>query len=1052
MAALPSAAAGGEAEAASCADEMMQRMLDDGSGQKGMEAVADRTPNVSGGDLLKALGPIGPPLSLAPGDGNVKSESVKGSNPSESRKEESVLGVKRVEVREVQQSGNPGSHDGAPSNSAPTVSDSGVERGSRDVTGRGKGSGFTGTGVDPRLVGASVGGPQSVETSGTRGSGGVERFYIGDKPPELEQGGQVGSRLGDVVNPFWSQGVQKEVIRETFGAGYEVGTLGVQQSSNSSTPQKVLKRDDYVEMDAIELFRLRCLREAEEKFRRGIMNMECSRSTGGVQQDPEGFQGSQCSFMSVETPDHFVPAPPPGPPPPSPPKDKMSPQEGSRIRPPPLPPATTIVPPFPTSLSGTNSGITGENPTESLRTVKHWDWMQRLFVIDSMMGDLSYSSGEWWDLIRSAVDQCYSEWLNAGPLERLRLKPQPDDRVKAWPRTERRALAMLLGALPGPLKEEIIASRRMSTDQVLYKLYITFQPGGASERTKLLQCITDSKCGSSLTDILEWIRLWRRYVQRARELQIVLPDGLVLLGALWKCTDQLSGKSPQVAYRLNLVRQHLSLDQLPTAEKILSYAEHLQAEAEDLQLSASVKPQSAVRAAAMGVPLPPSPPGISQSHLDEKPPPRKGACRYWMREKGCGKGDQCKFQHSTLDPQSNRCFNCSALGHSRRDCPLKMDPKGDPKRRVAKASRKGGFGKGEKSGVDPEQANANPPNGEQSSAAGSGDGKNLEVESGREPSNRDKVDGLLTEATTLLKTLRPEVKAVKLKRVVMADGPTGLLDGGATNALRRGTPQELASSESVVVELAHGTVELKQHPVTGTILTDHMVEPIVPLRGLIDLGFTIKWNNTGCEIKHPSRGTINCWLRNGCPVVSEAHAIGLIHDIERMETAKRIRISLGNLEGMNAEEVHEWWSHRFPEVPKRIWNYMRGQGENPCSHHLPWNRAQRRRLAQAKAIVIHLFAGEASKEWCHELPPGVEMLTVEVREGQNLHDASVWAYVWDLASSGRVVGIIGGPPCRTVSRMLERQPGPRRLRHRDGPERFGYSDLSEAQTVTRPCS
>ena len=243
MATLPSAAAGGEAEAASCADEMMQRLLDDGSGQKGMEAVADRTPNVSGGDLLRALGPIGPPLSLAPGDGNVKSESVKGSNPSESRKEESVLGVKRVEVREAQQSGNPGSHDGAHSNSAPTVSDSGVERGSRDVTGRGKGSGFTGTGVDPRLVGASVGGPQFVETSGTSGSGGVERFYIGDKPPELEQGGQVGSRLGDVVNPFSSQDVQKEVIRETFGAGYEVGTLGVQQGSNNSTPQKVLKRE-----------------------------------------------------------------------------------------------------------------------------------------------------------------------------------------------------------------------------------------------------------------------------------------------------------------------------------------------------------------------------------------------------------------------------------------------------------------------------------------------------------------------------------------------------------------------------------------------------------------------------------------------------------------------------------------------------------------------------------------------------------------------------------------------------------------------------------------
>ena len=287
-------------------------------------------------------------------------------------------------------------------------------------------------------------------------------------------------------------------------------------------------------------------------------------------------------------------------------------------------------------------------------------------------------------MIRRSVDQCYMEWLSSGPIERLRLKPQPDVRTQAWPRTERRALSMLLGSLPGPLKEEIVASRRLSTDQVLYKLCITFQPGGASERTKLLQIITDAKCGSSLTEIVEWIRLWRRYVQRARELQIVLPDGLVLLGALSKCTDQLSSKSPQVAYRLNMVRQHLALDQFPTAEKIQSYAEHLQAEGEDLLLASATKPASGIRAAALGVP---TPPGIPQGDLVEKPgvPLKKGTCKYWMSEKGCNRGDQCKFYHSSLDPQSNRCFNCSALGHSRKDCPLKAtgsDARADPKRNL----------------------------------------------------------------------------------------------------------------------------------------------------------------------------------------------------------------------------------------------------------------------------------------------------------------------------------------------------------------------------------
>ena len=96
-----------------------------------------------------------------------------------------------------------------------------------------------------------------------------------------------------------------------------------------------------------------------------------------------------------------------------------------------------------------------------------------------------------------------------------------------------------------------------------------------------------------------------------------------------------------------------------------------------------------------------------------------------------------------------------------------------------------------------------------------------------------------TEATTLLKSLAPtttpNVKSVKVKRVSPLEGPTGLLDGGATHPLRRGTPQELSVAEDVVVELAHGSITFKQHPITGTIFSDRAIEPIVPLRSLIEL-------------------------------------------------------------------------------------------------------------------------------------------------------------------------------------------------------------------------
>ena len=304
------------------------------------------------------------------------------------------------------------------------------------------------------------------------------------------------------------------------------------------------------------------------------------------------------------------------------------------------------------------------------------------------------------------------------------------------------------------------------------------------------------------------------------------------------------------------------------------------------------------------------------------------------------------------------------------------------------------------------------------------------------------MSGILTDASTLLKTLKPCTKAVKVKRVMPSDGPTGLLDGGATNALRRGTPQELEASETVLVELAHGSVELKQHPLTGTILAEKAVEPIVPLRGLIELGFVIKRSSNGCEIKHPTRGTINCWLRNGCPVVSESNALALIHDVESMEMAKRIPVGTHEPTPGNVEE---WWSSRFPNVPKRIWKYISGQNMSLQGCHLPWNRAQRRRHSQAKALVIHLYAGESAKEWDHGWPPGLEVVTLDVLNGQNVHDPATWAYVWELAGSGKVIAIIGGPPCRSVSRMLEKQPGPPRLRGRDGDDRFGLPMLTEAQ-------
>ena len=113
------AATAGAENAASCADDLMEKMLKDatGSGNEGsvVGALASEpktTGKVSGGGMLDALGPEGPPLSFSPGEPPMLVESVseKGSQNLEVKPVvdvEKTPGVKRVVVAEKQQSGNP---------------------------------------------------------------------------------------------------------------------------------------------------------------------------------------------------------------------------------------------------------------------------------------------------------------------------------------------------------------------------------------------------------------------------------------------------------------------------------------------------------------------------------------------------------------------------------------------------------------------------------------------------------------------------------------------------------------------------------------------------------------------------------------------------------------------------------------------------------------------------------------------------------------------------------------------------------------------------------
>ena len=109
------------------------------------------------------------------------------------------------------------------------------------------------------------------------------------------------------------------------------------------------------------------------------------------------------------------------------------------------------------------------------------DWMA---TIDRYMKDISTYSAMWWEEVCASAKEAYAEWLVASPLQRLRIKPELPLVCMDLPRTEQRGVAMVLKALPESVKKELVANRQLSMVNIIYRLYILYQPGGASEGSR----------------------------------------------------------------------------------------------------------------------------------------------------------------------------------------------------------------------------------------------------------------------------------------------------------------------------------------------------------------------------------------------------------------------------------------------------------------------------------------------------------------------------------------------------------------------------------------
>ena len=135
----------------------------------------------------------------------------------------------------------------------------------------------------------------------------------------------------------------------------------------------------------------------------------------------------------------------------------------------------------------------------------------------------------------------------------------------------------------------------------------------------------------------------------------------------------------------------------------------------------------------------------------------------------------------------------------------------------------------------------------------------------------------------------------------------------------------------------------------------------------------------------------------------------------------------------------------WPEVPDELSARVVPSGQW-SGERVPFNRHQRKRFLSAESVVIHLFSGPEQAWWRKRLETqarAVLCIDKMVDPSQDLLSDQLASFLAELRERGSVDVILGGPRCRTVSKLCFRQPGPPPLRARSGPERFALEALSD---------
>ncbi|CAE7275903.1 GIP, partial [Symbiodinium microadriaticum] len=571
-----------------------------------------------------------------------------------------------------------------------------------------------------------------------------------------------------------------------------------------------------------------------------------------------------------------------------------------------------------------------------------------LYLVEQQVGSLASGAGEWWQKTLQVAQAAYMEYQTLSPVKRLGVKAQLSEELKddRFKRLEKKVAAMLLCALPKGVKDDLIAYRVQGVHQILYRLMVIFQPGGAQDRAQILRQLDVSESAAGAPEAVVAIRKWYRLLQRASDLGVTLPDESLQVKSLSAIVRKTSEQNSDFRFRLALARTELQIDTRPNQANVLKYMQHLLAELECNGNGNSVFERYYAKPGAK--------PKAAPNAGTKKP------CQWFGTDNGCRNGKNCNFLHSWSGlSRAERCLLCGSKKHRAKEC---TNGKSDS------SPERGGAAQLAKAQAPRPPSTTAEPAPVDGLAAASDAGISRDTASSSATTTPNKIDPaqmteILNETNKMLKAFTASQASLgasssvdplaaiqqqldevrRLKTIVVREPALGapsfqralswyeqrlssstvgslgaastdeaLLDSGASHPFRpASTDEELRDARRVVVSLATGEERAILQTKEGTLLSEGSNEPpLVPMGQLVTLlGCTVRWSPTRLSVVHPVHGKLSVKLRGPCPVIPVGQALALIAEMEqaRMEEFERTVNALSVQMKMLRDQGRDEW-------------------------------------------------------------------------------------------------------------------------------------------------